>query len=433
MRIFTFLIFLYLFGFTSCAQQVSWEELAPMPEAVSNNAVTHATVNGDPFVYSFAGIDTTKDWAGIHLRSFRYDVQNDLWETIAPLPDPNGGKIAAGASTVNNKIYIIGGYHVASDYSEVSSDKVHVFDPETNAYLPDGTPIPVPIDDQVQAVWRDSLIFVITGWSNTSNVSDVQIYDPATDTWAAGTPVFENSNWKVFGGSGTIIGDTIYYAGGAKSVGNFPASNFFRKGYINPQDPTQISWEGYIDNAAIGYRMAASDFEGKPIWLGGSDVTYNFNGIAYNGSGGVPANERISVYDPETGTLGPLIQYFIPVMDLRGAGKISAGQYIIAGGMKENQTVTNRTLKVMVDGISQLHVVEVLPIRISPNPAQEEIRIEKQGKFDVQISDLTGKVVFEAKGSRNIINISNLPDGEYILTIVENQRVTASGKFVVMH
>ncbi len=433
MRILNFLIFWYLFGFSSCAQQVSWKELAPMPEPVSNNAVTQATIDGNPFVYSFAGIDTTKDWEGIHLRSYRYDVQNDLWEAIDPLPDSNGGKIAAGASTVKNKIYIIGGYHVASDYSEVSSAKVHIFDPEANNYLPDGSPIPVPIDDQVQAVWRDSLIFVITGWSNTGNVSDVQIYNPAMDTWVTGTPVFENSNWKVFGGSGTIIGDTIYYAGGAKSAGNFPAANFFRKGYIDPLDPTQISWEGYIDNAAIGYRMAASDFEGKAVWFGGADDTYNFNGIAYNGSGGVAANERISVYDPGSGLLGPLIQYFIPVMDLRGVAKIAPDQFIIAGGMKENQTVTNRTLKVTIDEISQVEPVKIPALIITPNPAQEQIKIDKQGKFDLQISDLTGNIVFEAKRSRNIINISNLPDGEYILTIIEKQGVTASGKFIVMH
>lgn len=433
MRFFTFFVFVLLFGFSSCAQQVSWEEMAPMPEPVSNNAVTQALVNGDPFVYSFAGVDTTKDWGGIHLRSYRYDVEDDLWEAIDPLPDPNGGKIAAGASTVKNKIYIIGGYHVASNYNETSSDKVHIYDPESNTYLPDGAPIPVAIDDQVQAVWRDSLIFVVTGWSNTTNVSDVQIYNPSTDTWLEGTPVFENSNWKVFGGSGTIIGDTIYYAGGARAVGNFPASEFFRKGYINPEDPTQITWEGSIDNAALGYRMGASDFEGKPVWFGGSDVTYNFNGIAYNGSGGVPANERISIYDPGTGVLAPLLQYFAPVMDLRGIGKTGPDEFIIAGGMKENQVVTNRTLKVKINEINQIKSIEIPRLKISPNPAEEQITIDKQGNFDLRISDLTGKIVLEAKQSGNTINISNLPDGEYMLVLLENGKITATGRFVVVH
>lgn len=85
--------------------------MAPMPMAISNNAVTAATVNGVPHVFSFSGIDSTKIFSGISLKSFRYNTQTDSWDTIAPLPDTRG-KIAAGASTVKNKIYIIGGYYV---------------------------------------------------------------------------------------------------------------------------------------------------------------------------------------------------------------------------------------------------------------------------------------------------------------------------------
>lgn len=431
MRFFIIQFLVILGCFSSCAQQVSWEELEPMPEAVSNNAVTQATVNGVPHVFSFAGIDSTKDWFGIHLRSFRYNVISDEWQAIDPLPDPDGGKIASAASTVKNKIYIIGGYHVASNYSEVSSDKVHIYDPEANTYLPDGAPVPKPIDDQVQAVWRDSLIYVITGWSNTSNVADVQIYNPATDAWAQGTPVFDHSNWKVFGGSGTIIGDTIYYAGGAKSIGNFPATSFFRKGFIHPDNPTEITWVGSEHIFGTGYRMASSQYDGKAVWFGGSEVTYNFNGIAYNGSGGVPSNERITIYDPSTGILAPLTQYFVPTMDLRGIAKITPDQFIIAGGMRENQEVTNRTLRITLNNINAVKPVNLPGVGIYPNPANQEIRLKKQGNFGVQISDLHGKIVFEAKESVNIINISTLPNGEYILSVIEKGKVTALEKFVI--
>jgi N-acetylneuraminic acid mutarotase len=213
---FTAVVIFFLNGINTSAQVIQWEYLVNMPEAVSNNAVASATVDDTTYIYSFAGIDTSRDWFGIHLKGFRYNVQSQVWDTIAPLPDPNGGKIAAGASNVKGKIYIIGGYHVASNYSEISSAKVHIYDPTTNSYLPDGADIPVAIDDQVQAVWRDSLIYVITGWSNSNNVNNVQIYNPSTDTWTTGTPVPNNSQYKVFGGSGTIVGDSIYYIGGAR-------------------------------------------------------------------------------------------------------------------------------------------------------------------------------------------------------------------------
>ena len=403
-----------------------------MPEAVSNNAVASATQNGETYVYSFSGIDTTKDWFGIHLKSFRYNVQANLWDSLPPLPDPNGGKIAAAASTVKNKIYIIGGYHVASNYTEVSSNKVHIFDPESNSFLNDGTPIPKAIDDQVQAVWRDSLIYVVSGWSNTGNVTNVQIYNPSTDTWTAGTPIPNSSNYKVFGGSGTIIGDTIYYAGGAKSVGNFPATTYFRKGYINPNNPTEITWEGYTELAAMGYRMAASSLDEKALWFGGSDITYNFNGIAYNSSGGVPALGRITIYDPNTGQLEQIHDFIPPTMDLRSIAKISENQYIIAGGMQENQSVTNRTLLITIDNINAIKNTSLPEIKITPNPASDWISFDKKGSFDVQITNLQGKIVFDKKGVSGQINISALSQGKYILSIIEDGKITALTKFVLV-
>ena len=79
-------IIIFLPSFFLVGQNVSWSLLPPSPEPVSNNAVTQAYVNGNPYVYSFAGIDQSKDWFGIHLRSFRYDVNEQSWDTIPPSP-----------------------------------------------------------------------------------------------------------------------------------------------------------------------------------------------------------------------------------------------------------------------------------------------------------------------------------------------------------
>ena len=110
-----------------------------MPEAVSNNAVVAAPVDGTMYVYSFSGIDSTKIWSGIHKKAWRYNTQTQIWEAIPELPSGNG-RIAAGASLIKDKIYIIGGYEVFPNGSEVSYDQVHIYDPATNSYLPDGTP-----------------------------------------------------------------------------------------------------------------------------------------------------------------------------------------------------------------------------------------------------------------------------------------------------
>jgi len=232
-------------------------ELPDLPEAVANNVVTDAMVSGVKYIYSFSGIDSTKQFSGIHKKAFRYNTATKIWDRINDLPSGNG-RIAAAASTVKNKIYILGGYEVFSGGGESSFDKVHAYDPETNEYLEDGMPIPIPIDDQVQAVYKDSLIYVVTGWSNNGNVADVQIYDPANDSWSTGTPVPNTVDYKVFGASGAILGDTLYYIGGARSGASFPATTFSRKGYIIPDNPTDIEWSGVSGiPAARCYRAAA--------------------------------------------------------------------------------------------------------------------------------------------------------------------------------
>jgi hypothetical protein len=402
-----------------CAQAVSWEIKAAMPEAVSNNAVAAATRGGISHVYSFAGIDTSKDWFGLHLRSFRYNTATDSWDTIPPLPDPNGGKIAAGASTVKNKIYIIGGYHVASNYSETSSSKVHIYDPEANVYLPDGADILFPIDDQVQAVWRDSLIFVVTGWSNSTNVAHVQIYNPADDSWALGTPVPNNTQWKVFGASGTIIGDTLYYAGGARTGFNFPPSTTLRKGYINPDDPTDISWEDVSTPVSRGYRMAADVYDNQPIWIGGSNVTYNFDGIAYNGSGGVPALGRIKLYDPTDGSLIEHPDLFPPTMDLRGIAKISDNQYLLAGGMLAGQQVTEQTLMITIDQLSQTttEATSGNDLPLYPNPSSGMVNVDAIPADFFRTYDLTGRLVLEGKVTSQSFDCSSLENGLYFVQL----------------
>ena len=132
---------LLLISFSIAAQKKMWKEYESMPKPVINNAVTSATVNGAPFIYSFSGLDQSKDCGKNHIWSFRFDTSAKSWEVIVDLHDPKSGKIAAAASTVKNKIYIIGGYHVSNSCNERSSKKASIYDPEANTYFADGADI----------------------------------------------------------------------------------------------------------------------------------------------------------------------------------------------------------------------------------------------------------------------------------------------------
>jgi hypothetical protein len=213
----------------------TWTPLANMPMKVSNNAVAEGEISGEKYVYSFGGIDTTKIYSGQTKRAFRYRVSDNTWDEIDTLPIPLP-LIASSANRVKDKIYIIGGYHVLSNGNETSANQVVRYDPQSNSYLTNGTPVPVPIDDQSQCVYKDSLIYVISGWSNSGNVGNIQIYNPELDSWSSGTPLPNSSTYKAFGSSAQIIGDTIFYYGGASTSVNFPAQKKLRKGIIDAND-----------------------------------------------------------------------------------------------------------------------------------------------------------------------------------------------------
>jgi type II secretory pathway pseudopilin PulG len=408
-------------------------EMSPMPERVTNNAVVEGFVDEVPYVYSFAGLDSTKEYSGIHLRSFRYNTQTDVWESIPPLPDTLG-KIATAASRIGDIIYIIGGYHVFSNGSEISSNRVHRYDTQSNSYLSDGTPIPVPIDDQVQAVWRDSLIYVVTGWSNNQNVTNVQIYNPSTDEWIQGTPIPNEDSYPSFGAAGLIFNDTIYYFGGAKNNSNFSIQRHMRKGVINANDPTEISWSAFILDWGIkAYRpVAYKSFGNNLFWVGGSDNTYNYDGIAYNNGQGVEPSRRVLYLNRYDNSYQEYFYDSIP-MDLRGIASIADTVHYLAGGMESGQLVSNKTLKLtgfpLTTNTLDLQSVNI-KVNLFPNPVNQKLfltidEIQDCNNLILKIYDLKGIELkeIEIQNCEAEIDISDLPAGTYLLSVKNGERV----------
>ncbi|MFK7787579.1 MAG: T9SS type A sorting domain-containing protein [Crocinitomicaceae bacterium] len=398
----------------------TWTELDTMPFRTANNAVCEAIVNGEEFVYSFGGIDTTKEYTGIHQRSFKYEVATDTWTEIAPLPDTLG-KIAKGASFVNGKIYVIGGYHVFANGNEISSDRVHIYDPATDTYETDGAAIPVAIDDHVQAVYKDSLIFVVTGWSNNANKAEVQIYDTYLDQWQQATEVPNNNFFKAFGASGAIIGDTLYYHGGVSGSFAFAARKFMRKGYINPTDPTDVTWEQMEDAPGeAGYRAACSSAGNTIFWIGGAPVAYNYNGIAYDGSGGVDPSARVLHFSLHDYQYNDEVSEPYGVMDLRGIAKLSNNRWIICGGMDTNQVVSNRTFLLENPSVEldELSIPEGYEIAYQSN----EVIIRTPELGVAFLYDASGREVRAWKVKKNYsLNVDEFETGIYFFKYQSTQ------------
>lgn len=318
------------------------EIITNAPEAVTNNAVAGASINNIDYIYSFGGLDSTKLFSGIHKRSYLYNITQNKWLRLPDLPD-SLPKIASAANRVKDTIYILGGYHVFANGHEVSSDKVHRFNIKTNTFLPDGKPIPIAIDDQVQAVWRDSLIFVVTGWSQKENIPNVQIYNPTTNTWQQGNSTPNSYNFKAFGAQGVFLKDTLFYFGGAAMGKNYPVQHRLVKGFVNPKNPTEITWIKTSLNASFNsYRLTATLVKKTPHFIGGSTTTYNYNGVAYNKTGGVNPHKTDFYYANNKiyNNINSLL-----TMDLRGLASVNDSVKYIFGGMEKGQKVSNKILK----------------------------------------------------------------------------------------
>ncbi|MEM6697260.1 MAG: kelch repeat-containing protein, partial [Bacteroidota bacterium] len=407
------------------SQNWTIETMADLPEAVSNNAVCEGFIEDTAFVYSFGGIDASKSPAGIHGRAFRYNTLTDEWKRIADLPDGRG-KIASGASRVGEVIYIIGGYYVANNQTEESSDRVHRYDVLNDEYLSDGAALPVPIDDHVQAVWRDSLIYVVTGWSDVRNVPDVQIYNPTEDEWMMGTRLLNSSSYTSFGASGAIVGDTIFYFGGATSgAANFPIQNTLRKGIINPDNPTEIEWSRFnLDNSIKGYRMACTTVGETVHWLGGSGVTYNFDGIAYNGSGGVEPLNRALYLDTQMEYKWQVSFEDELPMDLRGIASVNDTIKYLAGGMLANQIVTSQTYRLVWNApLTNTRKIKAdAEFKIYPNPSSDLVyyEIENSDFQAIHLYDIYGRLLEEQRGVNGHFSLQEHPNGHYFLMLVDS-------------
>lgn len=395
--------------------QWNWTPVAPLPMPMANHALCAAEVNGTWNVYAFGGITAGLTNADIHRSAFRYDVDADAWTALPDIPDTLG-KIAAAAGVVGTTAYVIGGYHVFNGAPfELSSNRVHRLDLLTNTWLTNGANVPVPIDDHVQAVWHDSLIYVIGGWSNTTNVPNVQIYDPALDQWSVGTPLPNNNQYKAFGASGTIIGDTIYYFGGASTASNLPAQDKLRIGVIDPLVPTMITWLPAI-TGGLGprYRSACAVVDGAPTWVGGSAVSYNYNAVAYNGSGVVQPATTIQQWNGSTmvspGQTPPHI------MDLRGPGALDPGSIVVAGGIGLAATVLDSAWLITVGDVGVEERGQTAA-HISPNPTTGVVTLQGlDAQADVTIIDVNGRLVMSAKvQDSSMLDVGHLAPGVYNL------------------
>jgi N-acetylneuraminic acid mutarotase len=157
-----------------------------------------------------------------------YDVSDNAWTTLPPLPQefPNRNHIAATA--IGGKVYVAGGRHAGGSFSSPMTDSLDVYDPVAATWTSRAS-MPRPRGG-VNGVAAHGCFFVWGGeGSNTGEPNDVfpdhDVYDPNTDTWTA----LARLPTPVHGVTGAVFLDgLIYLPGGGTSQGGSSGSTIFQ-------------------------------------------------------------------------------------------------------------------------------------------------------------------------------------------------------------
>jgi len=321
-------------------------EIAKLNLAVSNNSVAAAKTTSGWQLLSFNGLSKEKDWRAVTNVAMGIDLKSKKTYFIDNVPFKQG-RLASIAVTVNNKVYLFGGYTVSESHAEKSMPDVYQYDPQSREFTLFSQML-IPVDDTVALVYQDRYIYLISGWHDVGNIADVQILDTQSKRWYLGTPY---PGQPVFGHAAGIFDNNIVVIDGVKVAGikqgkrQYKMSEQSFLGKIDPLDFTKIHWQALPSHPGKAkYRAASSGSEqlNSIVFAGGSDNPYNFNGIGYNGIPSKPSNEVFSwdLKNKQWKTLEPLDK---PSMDHRGLLSIE-GSFYLLGGMNEKQQVSDKVI-----------------------------------------------------------------------------------------
>jgi N-acetylneuraminic acid mutarotase len=190
----------------------TWVEKAPMP--TPRDGLGAAAFQGK--IYCFGGRNVSKDYSISTNFNEVYDTETDSWETKTPMPTARSG---LQASEVDGKIYLIGG-RIESESSSTAekSAQVEIYDPATDTWAA-GSPIPTAVAGYASAV-LDGKIYVISGVASGSTRTNLtQIYDPKTDEWSLGAAIPMSVSSAAAGSTkGLNAAKAIYVIGGSNDA-----------------------------------------------------------------------------------------------------------------------------------------------------------------------------------------------------------------------
>ncbi|MEO1698105.1 MAG: NPCBM/NEW2 domain-containing protein [Planctomycetota bacterium] len=241
------------------------------------------------------------------------------WTALAALAGPSiSARHEAGAAEVNGKIYLMGGR---------GSRPTQEYDPASRAWR---SLAPTPIElHHFQPVVLDGLVYVVGAFTgpfpNESNVQNIRIYDPRSDSWSVGASLPAG---RQRGSAGAVVYDgRIWLVGGNNQGHNGGARSWF-----DVYDPASDSWTALPDAPRARDHFLAGVVGHRLVVAGGRRTTQPNPFV-----GTVP---EVDVYDFATGTWSTL-GADLPT-ERAGTMTVTQGRHVVViGGESASQVVAH--------------------------------------------------------------------------------------------
>lgn len=258
-------------GFTAAFERYdagtdAWVSLAPLPHA--RHHVTPAVAGGK--VYAIGGFSGAyPDWV-MHGDVFVYDPERDAWSAGPPMPHPQAEHVVA---VIGSRIHVIGGRVPGSAgadhfFEHVDTPAHQVLDVATGTW---GTAHPAPtarnsaaaavVDGRIYVAGGRQVVTLPNGNRIQRNVPDLEVYDPATDTWESRAPMPQAQG----GLAAAALDGRLYVFGGEQWT---PKQKVFGNAWV--YDPNTDRWHGLPPLPTPRHGLAAAAAAGRIFVIGGA-------------------------------------------------------------------------------------------------------------------------------------------------------------------
>ena len=218
------------------AQREIWTTKAPMPTA--RGAAGAASVGN--IVYVIGGVSNLNE---------AYNITTNTWVTKAPMTVARG---ELGVATVAGKIYAIGGYNGSSAVNTVEE-----YDPASDTWT---TKASMPTARSVFSVGViGNKIYAVGGWPG--NISALEVYDPATDTWVTKAPI-PIGRQQIDGCA--VVDGKLHLIGGKNDV----LTSYYSDNYV--YDTATDSWSSGVSLPFTRFGGAVAVLYNSIYYLGGA-------------------------------------------------------------------------------------------------------------------------------------------------------------------